>query len=172
MKKLKHGMTGTRFYSIWVGMKSRCNNESWTNYGGRGITYCKEWEEFINFKNDMYESYLQHVDKYGEKQTSLERKNVNGNYTPSNCKWATRKEQNDNKRNNNPFIAVSPTGQMFYRKGIISFSKEVNLTPWFIHESLNKRMNNLRGWRFSYLSADRRKQVESKINEKLKRNIR
>lgn len=171
MRNKVHGMTGTRFYGIWSGMKTRCNNKYWTDYGGRGITYCEEWENFINFKNDMYLSYLDHVERYGEKQTSLDRKNVNGNYEPSNCVWATFEEQNNNKRINTPFIAISPKGEMYYRKSVMLFSREVNLTPWFIFESLNKRISNKRGWRFNYLSAEKRKYVESRLNEKQAKNL-
>lgn len=58
-----HGMSGTRFYCIWQDMKDRCynkNNTYYHNYGGRGI--CCEWASFKNFKDDMYESYIQHVE--------------------------------------------------------------------------------------------------------------
>jgi hypothetical protein len=82
-------------------MFKRCDNpkdEGYPNYGGRGIKVCDEWYDFINFKNDMYEKYLSHVKKHGEENTSIDRKDVNGNYEPSNCTWATRQEQNKNTR--------------------------------------------------------------------------
>jgi hypothetical protein len=68
-------------------MWTRCTNpnvKSYKDYGGRGITICLRWEQFENFLADM-----------GERPTglTLDRKNVNGNYEPSNCRWATRKEQ-------------------------------------------------------------------------------
>jgi hypothetical protein len=88
------------------GMKKRCllpTNGGYKNYGARGINVCERWLKFENFKEDMYESYLKHVEEFGEKNTSLDRIDVNGNYEPSNCRWVTLEEQNNN-RNNNRFI--------------------------------------------------------------------
>jgi len=83
-------------------MKKRClneNNPSYKNYGGRGIKICQRWlDDFANFMNDMLDSYIEHVSKYGEKNTTLDRIDTNGNYEPSNCKWSTFKEQNNNQR--------------------------------------------------------------------------
>ena len=96
-----HGMSKTKFYNTWLGMKSRCYNEkeiSYPNYGGRGIAICEKWMIFENFKDDMHEAFLEHVELYGEKNTSIERVNNNGNYEPDNCKWATTQEQNRNTR--------------------------------------------------------------------------
>jgi hypothetical protein len=100
--KTIHGLRGTKFYFSWSSMKSRClypNNVSYPDYGGRGITVCERWLDFINFKEDMYESYLKHVEEFGEKNTSLDRfPNVNGNYEPGNVRWTTLKEQGRHRR--------------------------------------------------------------------------
>jgi hypothetical protein len=97
-----HGLARTKFYKAWQCMKSRCLNEkdpSYEHYGGRGIKICSRWlESFENFKDDMYESYLKHVEEFGEKNTSIDRKDVNGNYEPLNCRWATWNEQARTKR--------------------------------------------------------------------------
>ncbi len=98
-----HRMTGTKFYRCWNGFKQRCDNQNnveYPNYGGRGITYQKEWVDFTNFYNDMYESYLNHVQIYGEKETTLDRIDVDKGYSKDNCRWLTNKEQSNNKRDN------------------------------------------------------------------------
>lgn len=99
---VKHGMSKTKFYKAWSSMRERCLNKShfvYNRYGGRGIKICKRWEKFENFKEDMYKNYLEHNKKYGNRNTSLDRfPNNNGNYCQKNCRWATQKEQNNNRR--------------------------------------------------------------------------
>ena len=101
----KHGMSGTRFYRTYKLIKRRCygiNSDHYPNYGGRGIKVCDRWlgeDGFIHFKEDMYESYLKHVEEYGEANTTIDRINVNEDYCPANCRWATWGEQAYNKRN-------------------------------------------------------------------------
>ena len=99
---LKHGMRNTRLYNIWRAMRQRCNNprnSRYSLYGGRGISVCKEWEVFENF--------YQWAMKSGYKEDlTIDRKNTDGNYEPSNCKWSTQKEQQNNRRNNT-FVIVN-----------------------------------------------------------------
>lgn len=89
----KKGGFVTPEFRSWVSMRDRCNrttHSEYKNYGGRGITICSRWNEFVNFLADM-----------GTRTpgTSLDRVNVNGNYEPQNCRWATRKEQARNATN-------------------------------------------------------------------------
>ena len=98
--KTKHGLTKTRFYRIWRCMKNRCfreSNDNYKYYGGRGIKVYKRWLTFQNFKNDMYKDYLEHIEEFGEKDTSIDRINNDKNYCNSNCRWATIKEQANNR---------------------------------------------------------------------------
>lgn len=88
-----HGLSKTRFYRIFKDMRDRCNqpkNASYVRYGNKGIRCL--WKSFGDFKNDMYESYIQHVKDFGEKQTQIDRINSKDNYYKSNCRWVTPKE--------------------------------------------------------------------------------
>lgn len=86
------GRKPSRTYSSWYAMKARCsnpNNKRYDDYAGRGITFCDRWESFQNFLEDMGER---------PEGTSLDRINVNGNYEPTNCRWADAQTQANNKR--------------------------------------------------------------------------
>lgn len=98
---LTHGMRGERFYRIWTGIKTRCFNKNapkYPIYGGRGIKCL--WTSFEQFKDEMYKSYLEHCRRFGIKQTSIDRIDVNGNYHKKNCRWATPFIQANNTRKN------------------------------------------------------------------------
>ena len=89
-----HGMSNTRVFNAWLAMRQRCYDEKhvgFKNYGKRGIRVCVRWHSFDNFLADMGEPPPGH---------SLDRRDNNKGYSPDNCYWATRAEQNRNKRTN------------------------------------------------------------------------
>lgn len=101
-KHTTHGLSRTRFYRIHADMMARCynpKNENYPLYGGRNITVCDRWHTFENYRDDRYQAYLDFAAIHGEKNTTGERIDPNGNYEPINHKWATPKEQSFNKRN-------------------------------------------------------------------------
>lgn len=141
-RKVKHGFSHKeRLYETWKNMRRRCNdptNKRYAQYGGRGITICPEWGEYINFRTWALE--------YGySDDLTIDRKNVDGNYCPENCRWADAKTQANNVSRNHiiEFNGISMT--------MSQLADRLNLT----YSALQHRIE--RGW-----SIDRIAQQEQR----------
>lgn len=91
----------TKFYKRYWHIRARCTfkwDKDFSKYGAKGIKFL--WKDFDEFKEDMYSSYLRHVKKHGDKNTTIDRIDSTGNYCKENCRWATTKIQSRNKKVN------------------------------------------------------------------------
>lgn len=115
-----HGMYGTAEHRTWLSMKSRCNSDD-PNYGGRGISVCDAWQDFEQFYADMGDRPEGH---------SIERLDVNGDYSPENCVWADSKAQANNKRNN---LVITYDGQ---KKTLAEWARQFSIPYWKLNQRL------------------------------------
>jgi hypothetical protein len=129
-------------YYTWLSMRDRCRNPrnvNWRHYGGRGILVCERWDSFKNFAADMGERPDHH---------SLDRINTNGNYEPSNCRWATREQQAHNTRltrkvtiDGKTYIAAALAKQADIKTDTIVYRAEMGLSLDEVmspHKRINK----------------------------------
>lgn len=132
--------TGTRLYAIWQGIKRRTltkTNPRYADYGGRGITICDEWK-------DDFEAFRDWALANGYRDDlSIDRKDVNGNYEPSNCHWATDLEQGNNTRRNRRIEyngEVHTLTEWAKIKGmkLTTLSARINTYKWPIEKALTE----------------------------------
>lgn len=125
-----HGGSHSRLFRIWTNMKTRCynpNSINYKNYGERGITICDEWKiSFEAFRNWSLENGY-------EDRLTIDRIDVNGDYCPENCRWATRTQQANNKRNNRIISYNGETHTMF------EWAKIVGIDPDVLEKRLNSK---------------------------------
>lgn len=133
-KNRTHGMSKSRLYLEWAGIKSRCfysGAKKYKYYGGRGIKVCDEWaKSFETFKDWALKN------GYNDSLT-IERIDVNGDYCPENCKWITRKEQSNNTRRN---VVITYNGKT---QTLLEWVEELGLDYKRTHNRLFKL-----GWTF------------------------
>lgn len=116
-----HGESNTRLHEVWEGIRKRCfskKTKQYKDYGGRGITVCKEWNNYEVFRDWAL------ANGYDEKLT-IDRINNDGNYEPSNCRWVTQKIQCINKRLLVPNITGYPG--VFIREGVKGWNSQIGI---------------------------------------------
>jgi hypothetical protein len=133
-----HGLNKTRPYRIWSNMIQRCTNpdvDSYKNYGKRGIDVCKEWrDDFLNFHKWAIEN------GYND-SLSIDRINNNKGYSPCNCRWATRQEQANNRRESRHPMGSNHNIEFNGKvQSISAWARELDIN----HNTLRNRV--LKGW--------------------------
>lgn len=129
-----HGLSHTRHYKKWVSMKRRCydvNDPHYKNYGARGIRVCDNW------KNDFTSFYKWCMETGEREDLTLERLDVNGNYSPSNCSWVDKKTQANNRTTNRIYTYNGKT------QNLAQWCEELNLKYGLVHSRIYKH-----GWSF------------------------
>lgn len=125
-KRIVHGGSRSKLYSLWKAMRQRCSNpndSAFQNYGGRGIKVCERWESFPRFAADM-----------GERPsgTTLERIDNDGPYAPQNCRWATWFEQHDNKRDTRRVTAFGRS------QSLAAWAREFGIKERTLYNRINR----------------------------------
>ena len=136
---IKHGESYTKLHKVWSSMKKRClnlNDKGYQDYGGRGITICDEWLEFIPFRdwaiNNGYKEGLQ-----------INRINNDGNYEPDNCNWISHKENGRNTRRCKINMGIANEIRDLYKTGNYTqeqLGKKYNLRQGTITKIINKKL--------------------------------
>lgn len=156
-KKAKiHGDSHSKLYNILCRLKNRCNNKkhsSYKYYGERSITYDKKWDNYINFKKDMWYLFTKTIlcDKININDITIERKDVNGNYCQENCTFIPMNKQQENRTTVKMFRAISPKNKIYITKNAAKFARNHNLNPSHIRECLRGEKIHHKKWTFKYV---------------------
>lgn len=142
----KHGLAHSRIDAVYKSMKDRCynpNNKRYKNYGARGIVVCDEW---LSDKSSFFKWAYEHGydDKAPRGETTIDRIDVNGNYSPQNCRFISVKDQNNNRRTN---ILITYKGEKHTMSEwadiknipLRTLWNRINVLNWDIERALNTK---------------------------------
>lgn len=122
-----HGMSGTRVYQVWASMIKRCENpaeKNYRHYGGRGIRVCDRWRH-------SFEAFIADMGERPDGMT-LDRVNVDGNYEPGNCRWATYAEQSRNTRRNRRLLVGGKS------MTVTDAARALGVRRWTLYDRLDR----------------------------------
>lgn len=147
----RHGMTAGHFWRKWYSVKQRCLNKSsstYYKYGAKGISIPDKWIGFDGFREDMEDSYLSHVEEYGEKETTLDRVDPFKSYSKENCRWATNRQQARNKTNTRFLTFEGKTLPMSEWAEIRNISidvieQRINKLKWPVEDALTRPIRKM-----------------------------
>ncbi|MCM3595052.1 hypothetical protein M4D55_04545 [Metabacillus idriensis] len=150
------GLSKDRLYKIWWGMKERCydkNHHQYQNYGGKGITLCDEWQDFLNF-------HIWALDNGYKDNLTIDREDSNDIYKPSNCRWLTKSENTAHtnrtthrRKTKFMYYGISPTGEYYEFANANQFAKEHELRAGILRDMANGRKYTTKlyqGWKFGF----------------------
>ena len=144
------------FHARWDGMRERTTNPNhfrYSLYGGRGIN-SDEFENFIDFYDAMFDSYLELANQIGENNTSLERIDPDKSYTKENCIWIDKHDQPKNQRRTRRFKAIYPDGTEEICKNVQQFARDHNIDDQSIYDCLSGKFAQARGYKFIPLDRE------------------
>ncbi|MCD8082196.1 MAG: hypothetical protein LUE86_01395, partial [Clostridiales bacterium] len=143
-------LANKRFHDLWCAMRTRTTNSNYSHancYSERSIN-SDEFKYFIDFYDKMYSSYLEAAKIYGEENISLERIDVNDNYSSKNCTWIPKWQQQGNTRRTVHFEVIFPDGHKEYHKNAHRFALEHGLDPATVTDVLQGRTSHHRHYQF------------------------
>lgn len=154
LNRTLNGLSSHPLYKTWWGIKERCYkqeyNNSYHNYGGRGIQMCEEWEDFMNFYNwAMANSY--------EEGLTIDRIDEDGDYSPINCQWLTLSENVARSNKTTPrrilpfmYYGISPEGVRYEFGNANSFAREHQLNANALRRVARGERNHYKEWQFGF----------------------
>lgn len=133
-RNTKHGLSHqSRLYTIWKGMRERCNNKNsseYANYGGRGIIVCPEWDDYEKFFQWAMDNGFD--ESLPRRECSIDRINNDGNYSPDNCRWVSASQQARNTRRNRLLTYDGET------KSAVEWGEAFGINPRYIINRIDR----------------------------------